>query len=67
MKEGLPGGTLRKGAHADVTVFDPGAEWQVNASKFRTKGRNTPYQGMTLTGRVHYTIVHGEVVQRLNA
>jgi dihydroorotase len=60
----LPGGTLRKGSPADVTVFDPTAEWEVNASRFRTKGRNTPYQGMTLTGRVHYTLVHGAVVHR---
>jgi dihydroorotase len=60
----LPGGTLRKGSPADVTVFDPAAEWEVNASRFRTKGRNTPYQGMTLTGRVHYTLVQGAVVHR---
>ena len=60
----LPGGTLRKGAAADVTVFDPTAEWVVNASRFRTKGRNTPYAGMTLTGRVHHTIVDGRVVHR---
>lgn len=60
----LPGGTLRRGSPADITVFDPSAEWQVNASRFRTKGRNTPYQGKTLTGRVHYTLVHGRVVHR---
>ena len=59
---GLPGGSLRKGSPADVTVFDPKAEWTVDATKFRTKGRNTPYQGRSLTGRVHYTIVDGRVV-----
>ena len=61
---GLPGGTLRKGSSADVTVFDPETNWVVNASLFRTKGRNTPYQGMTLTGRVHYTVVGGRVIHR---
>ncbi|HEU4996734.1 MAG TPA: dihydroorotase [Gemmatimonadaceae bacterium] len=61
----LPGGTLRKGSLADVTVFDPAAEWVVDASRFRTKGRNTPYQGMTLSGRVHLTIVGGKVVHRI--
>jgi dihydroorotase len=60
----LPGGSLRLGSPGDVTVFDPNAEWEVNASRFRTKGRNTPYQGMTLTGRVRYTLVHGKVVHR---
>jgi dihydroorotase len=58
----LPGGTLRRGSPADVTVFDPDAEWQVNSAKFKTKGRNTPYQGMTLVGRVQVTIVDGKVV-----
>jgi dihydroorotase len=61
----LPGGTLRKGSVADVTVFDPGAAWTVDAARFRTKGRNTPYQGMPLTGRVHYTVVGGRVVHQL--
>jgi len=60
----LPGGTLRKGSPADITVFDPGAEWQVIAGRFKTKGRNTPYQGMTLTGRVQYTLVRGRIVHR---
>ena len=60
----LPGGTLRRGARADITVFDPTAEWEVNAARFRTKGRNTPYQGKTLTGRVHYTVVNGKIVHR---
>jgi dihydroorotase len=60
----LPGGTLQKGATGDVTVFNPETNWMVNASLFRTKGRNTPYQGMTLTGRVHYTLVGGRVIHR---
>jgi dihydroorotase len=60
----LPGGTLRKGSAADVTVFDPKTEWKVDAARFRTKGRNTPYQGHTLTGRVHLTLVDGRVVFR---
>ena len=60
----LPGGTLRKGSTGDVTVFNPETSWVVNASLFRTKGRNTPYQGLTLTGRVHYTVVGGRVIHR---
>jgi dihydroorotase len=60
----LPGGTLRTGAAADVTVFDPAAEWRVDARRFKTKGRNTPYEGRTLTGHVRCTIVHGRVVHR---
>jgi dihydroorotase len=60
----LPGGGLKKGGPADITVFDPAVSWVVNASRFRTKGRNTPYEGMTLTGRVHYTMVHGRIIHR---
>ncbi|HVZ77423.1 MAG TPA: dihydroorotase [Gemmatimonadaceae bacterium] len=60
----LPGGTLRKGSPADITVFDPTAEWTVEPSKFRSKGRNSPYAGMTLTGRVHYTLVDGRIIHR---
>jgi dihydroorotase len=62
---GLPGGTLAKGAVADVTVFDPQREWTVEPSQFLTKGRNTPYSGMRLTGRAVCTIVGGAVVHRL--
>lgn len=58
----LPGGTLRKGAPADVTVFDPAHEWTVDPSRFLSKGRNSPYAGMRLTGRAVLTIVEGREV-----
>jgi dihydroorotase len=61
----LPGGTLRRGTVADVTVFDPAAEWTVDPQAFRSKGRNSPYAGMTLTGRVHYAIVGGQIAYAL--
>ncbi len=60
----LPGGALRRGVAADITVFDPTAEWTVDARTFRTKGRNTPYAGRTLTGLVRCTLVEGQVVYR---
>jgi dihydroorotase len=60
----LAGGSLKKGSVADVTVFDPSATWRVDASQFLSKGRNTPYHGMTLTGRAACTIVGGSVVFR---
>ena len=62
---GLPGGTLARGAVADVTVFDAAREWDVEPSQFLTKGRNTPYSGMRLKGRAVCTIVGGVVVHRL--
>jgi dihydroorotase len=62
---GLPGGSLAKGTVADVTVFDPAREWTVDSARFLTKGRNTPYAGMTLKGRAVCTIVGGSVVHLL--
>jgi dihydroorotase len=60
----LAGGTLRKGSVADVTVFDPDTEWTVDPARFRSKGRNTPYAGRRLRGRVHFTVVDGRVIHR---
>jgi dihydroorotase len=60
----LPGGTLRRGSVADVTVFTPDEQWVVDPSRFRSKGRNTPYAGRTLHGRTRYTLVGGRVVHR---
>src|SRR5690606_37060187 len=58
----LPGGTLRVGAPADVTVFDPAEEWVVDPTKFLSKSRNTPFAGWKLRGRAVYTIVGGRIV-----
>jgi dihydroorotase len=61
----LPGGTLERGAVADVTVFDPGAEWTVDPAAFLSKGRNTPYTGEKLRGRAIFTIVDGVIVHAM--
>lgn len=60
----LPHGTLRKGADADVTIFDPRAEWVVDPERFISKGKNSPLAGATLRGRVCATLVGGKVVYR---
>ncbi len=53
-------GTLRPGAPADITLFDPQAEWVVDTSMFASKGKNTPLKGVTLRGKLMATIVGGD-------
>ena len=60
----LPGGSLRRGSIGDVTVFDPSRRWVVDAARFKSKGRNTPYGGHELTGQARVTIVGGRIVYR---
>ena len=60
----LAGGSLKRGSVGDVTVFDPSERWKVDPSEFLSKGRNSPYTGMTLVGRAACTIVAGSVVYR---
>jgi dihydroorotase len=57
-------GTLRVGSHADVVVFDAGAEWSFTASDSWSKSRNTPFDGAAMLGRVRATICAGRVVCR---
>jgi len=59
---GLPGGSLTEGSPADVTVFDPNANWIVDPEAFVSKSRNSPFIGWELTGRPCYTVVAGRIV-----
>ena len=56
---GLPGGTLRTGAPADVIVIDPDIPWVVDPDELKSKCKNTPFDEAKMTGRVVRTIVAG--------
>lgn len=58
---GVPGGTLRVGAAADVTVIDPQRPWTVEAGRFRSRSRNTPFEGWAVQGKAVLTVVGGVV------
>ncbi len=58
----IPKGRLSLGGEADFTIFDPNEMWTVDPERFASKGRNTPFAGKKLRGKVKYTIVGGEIV-----
>lgn len=60
---GIPGGELAEGKPADLILFDA-AEWTVDAAKFYSKGKNTPFHGKTLAGRVLMTLLDGRIIHR---
>lgn len=59
---GLKAGQLQEGEPADVTIFDPRAEWTVDPDQFASLSRNTPFAGCTVRGLVTATLCDGKVV-----
>ena len=59
---GLDAGHLSVGAAADLCVFDPEAYWKVEPGALKSQGKNTPFNGLEVQGRVRYTLVDGQVV-----
>jgi dihydroorotase len=56
------GGPIEAGRPANLCVVDPAATWTVDPAALASRSRNTPYVGMTLTGRVRHTLLAGEPV-----
>lgn len=63
---GIDKGSLKEGKMADITIIDPKAQYRIDASKFVSKGKNTPFDGYPVTGRVMTTIAAGKVVYQYN-
>ncbi len=55
-------GHLSVGAHADVCMFDPKLSWKVEPAALKSQGKNTPFLGMQMQGKVRGTIVEGKIV-----
>lgn len=60
----IDAGTLAIGSQADICVFDPDVEWTLTADTLRSAGKNTPFLGQTLKGRVNATLMDGRIVFR---
>ena len=61
----IESGALTVGFNADVCVFDPNADWQVNADNWKSRGINTPFWGRTLKGQVTHTLQAGQLIYSL--
>ena len=57
----IPKGSLKTGSDADITVIDMNKKWTVDADRFRSKGRNCPFNGWELKGKAVITIASGEI------
>jgi dihydroorotase len=58
----IDAGHLSIGAAADICIFDPEKYWKVEAAALKSQGKNTPFLGMELQGKVSYTLVNGQIV-----
>ncbi len=63
---GIDKGDIQKGKKADVVIFDPKETYKIDKNTFASKGRNTPFDGREVTGRVKVTICDGNIVYREN-
>ena len=59
---GIEAGSLSVGSPADVCVFDPGERWRITPEALRSQGKNTPFLGHEVSGRVRMTLVAGRIV-----
>lgn len=58
---GIPYGEIKEGGLADLVVVDLGAEWIIDPADFRSKGKNTPFAGRRVHGKVLMTLVEGQI------
>ena len=58
---GLDGGKLEEGADADIFIADLNEKYVIDGNKFISKGKNTPFNGFEVYGKIKYTIVDGEI------
>ncbi len=64
---GLPAGRLKKGAPADLILFDPEQAWQIREKDFRSKSKNSAFDGRPVQGRIRRTLVDGATVFALGS
>ena len=58
----IDAGKLAAGVSADICIYDPERYWRVEASALKSQGKNTPFTGVEIKGKVRYTLVEGQLV-----
>ncbi len=58
---GINSGHLTIGSDADIAIFNPDQSWKVAPSQLKSRGKNTPFLGLEITGKVQYTLLHGQI------
>ena len=62
----IAAGDLSVNANADIVIFNPKAEWKVEASQLKSQGKNTPFLGQSMQGQVQYTLLNGQLAYQSN-
>ena len=62
----LPGGSLKPGNLADITIIDPNLSYKIDVTQFYSKGRNCPFNGWEVKGKAIITIIGGNIVYRIS-
>lgn len=62
----ISGGHLSLHADADIAIFDPQLAWNIRPSQLKSQGKNTPFLGLELLGKVQYTLLHGQIAYQNN-
>ena len=58
---GIKSGHLDVNANADIVIFNPEQAWKIEACALQSQGKNTPFLGLELLGKVHYTLLNGQI------
>lgn len=58
----ISGGTLKKGSHANIVLFDPLKKWKYTTKNGNSNGKNSPFDNMLFEGKVVETIINGEPI-----
>ncbi len=63
---GIPAGELSLNSNADICIFDANEYWKINPSALKSQGKNSPFNGLEIAGKVKVTLVNGQVVYQQN-